>query len=433
MRIEPLEIDPGVRAAIDLQRGMSTAETADDMLYEFARRFRELSGATHLMSLDVQGLAPGDYRMRDAIDLTVESMTREHARSNSRWTEPDHAVDVHSGEALGRLLVGESPKVFRGFDAEVDPSLAPFLGGPKDGVAMPVFVRGEVAEWSVLFFPPGTAFDPERLRIGMFSMNMLSRSAMQLDLHMQVIKLSDRLTREMDEIGRVQRSLLPVSPGEGSPLEIEVRYQPCEVAGGDYYDFHRFDEHSLGVVIADVSGHGPVAAVAMAMLRTAVHTHGFFNNPAESVAEDVNKIMLDGLRDGTFVTAVFVNINELTGEMNYFNCGHCYPIIRRRSGEIEQLTDGHGPPLGVLQELEIRVGSTTLHPGESLVLLTDGIVETFSPDHELFGEDRLRETLASAPTEAAGMLWALLEAVDEHAAGGPRRDDQCVVVVKRNA
>jgi serine phosphatase RsbU (regulator of sigma subunit) len=85
----------------------------------------------------------------------------------------------------------------------------------------------------------------------------------------------------------------------------------------------------------------------------------------------------------------------------------------------------------VLDDLEITAGRATLHPGDSLVLLTDGIVETFSPDNQLFGDDRLRETIAKAPNDPTGMLWSLLEAVDEHAAGGPRRDDQCVVVIKR--
>lgn len=432
MQVLPLAQDPKLVEVIELQRALSVAGTPEDMIFEFTKRFRSIAGATHIVNLDVRGVPEGSCRVRDMLDLTRDPMTREAMMANNRWHEADDQVEVRSDGLVGDLVRGQMPILFRDLQPSDDELFSDFLDGPKDGISVPIFVDGALAEWGVLFLEPGMEFDPERLRVGLTNLNLLARSAMQLSLTNEIKELSAKLEHQLNEIGRVQRSLLPEIPTVHPSLEIEVRYEPCEVAGGDYYDFRHFGEHTLGIVIADVSGHGPVAAVAMAMLRTAMHTHRMFMLDDGNVASEINRIMVDGLRDGMFVTATFLSIDERTGEIGYYNCGHCYPLVRRLDGSIDELTGGHGPPLGVLPDVEYESGRDILHPGESLVLLTDGIVETFSPEMELFGAERLHRTIATAPDTPAGVVWNLLEAVDEHAAGGPRRDDQCVLVVRRS-
>jgi len=275
---------------------------------------------------------------------------------------------------------------------------------------------------------PGV-FRPDDVRLLLTTGNMLARSAVYLDTLEEARLANARLHATFNEIGRVQRLLLPVSLPTDPRLGFATSYMPSEAAGGDYYDVHSPDPDTLDLVIADVSGHGPVASVAMAMLRTAMQSWCRGGHAPSTVVPQINELMHASLDEGMFITACFLNLDRRTGKLEYVNCGHNPPIVRRRDGGIVLLDDGGGPPLGVCNELDPPPSSFTLEPGDVLVLYTDGIPEAFSPRNELLGMRRLSEAVDRGGGDPERTRQAVLEAVDSHAAGRPRVDDQTLVVM----
>ena len=214
-------------------------------------------------------------------------------------------------------------------------------------------------------------------------------------------------------------------------VDVAALYRPSDYAGGDYYDFRRFDDGSIGFIIADVAGHGPAAAVVMAMLRTAASIYRNLNMPSDQVAGDLNRMLWDGLSDGVFVTACFAQLQPDTGALNYARAGHCPARLRRADGRVLTLDAGGGPPLGVLPDLTTEGGSETLAPGDAIVLYTDGITEAFDAGGEMFGEARLDAAIRDCDAGGADtMLRSIIARTDAHTAGHTRSDDQCALVVR---
>jgi sigma-B regulation protein RsbU (phosphoserine phosphatase) len=287
-----------------------------------------------------------------------------------------------------------------------------------------------VREWVLVIAPAGVQVDPIALRMAIANLNLLSRGMAQYRLNARVRALKERLEHGLEEVARIQRSLLPEVPALPG-YDLAVHYRPAAIAGGDYYDFRLFDDGRVGIVVADVAGHGPGAAVVMAMLRTIMSAYRLGNVPPAEVVTFANRLLADGLAPGAFVTTVFISLNLETGAGLYFNCGHCLPRIYRRDGAIERLTGGGSPPLGIVPDLDATAARFELGPGERLLLFTDGISEAPSADGtERFGDDRLEAILGPAAAPAAA-LGALAEALDRYSGATPRRDDECALLLQR--
>ncbi|MEL6796745.1 MAG: PP2C family protein-serine/threonine phosphatase [Planctomycetota bacterium] len=441
--IERLDRFARVRAALEMLREVSLATNEDELYAAFSKRFNELSGVTHALGLRVEGCEPGSFRVMLKQAFGDGDLTPECVRAMTRYWLPLDETPVVRSAHLSRLVEGESPKLVRGLDPAGDSVLEGWLPGPCDVLAVPVFSNGRVHEYSAMFMPPALReLDEEMLRIGIGNINFMSTSIETLVLKNEAERLHARLDAQMNEIGRVQRSLLPATWPTDPRFTFAVSYQPSEAAGGDYYDYRTFPRRRgsesaagddlLGVVIGDVSGHGPVASVVMSVFRTAMlATRLYTTDPARTVP-DVNTMVCESVEPGMFVTAFLVTIDPATGEAIYACCGHNPPRLRRASGAVEAIEGCGGPPFGILPDLEPVGDAFVMHPGDTLVLYTDGITEAFSPGGELFGTHRLDAAIASAGTEPSAIRRAVLDAVAAHAGSRPRADDQTLVVVRYN-
>lgn len=431
MHIETLDDIPLIDAVLEMQRAMSEARTEAELVYAFASRLHEVSGVSEVMDLSVRDLPAGSFRVMDRLQVTDPELSRETVRRNSHWDQPWTEIPVHGGGVVGTLASGTHPKLVRGLDPADDPVLGEWLAGQRDALAIPVYYGGRIDEWLVVFRAPGLPIDPIQLRVSVAILNMLSRSVYQLKLTREVSLLHQQLAEKLEEVARVQRAILPARLPAHPQLEVAASYRPCDSAGGDYYDFSVFEDGSLGLVVADVSGHGPAAAVVMAMLHTAMSIYRGLELPAGNVAQVINRFMADGLTDGTFVTAFFLCLDPTTGRAAYANAGHVPGWLRRVDGTLERLDAGGAPPLGVLPEIESSGGEVVLQPGDVVVVVTDGITEAFDHLRQPFGAAGLADTLRATAGDAHRMLAAILAAVEAHAGDHPQEDDQCVVVVSR--
>lgn len=195
--------------------------------------------------------------------------------------------------------------------------------------------------------------------------------------------------------------------------------------GGDFYDIFPVGATHVWAVIGDVSGHGIEAATAASLIREITRVLALEDLPPDAVAQRLNRAVVHRLGFRHFATVFLGRLDRESGVLEYCSAGHPPAYLLRRSGEVVRLSIGN-LPVGAFADAKYRGGSSTLLPGEKLVLYTDGVLEART-DSRFFGEDRLAGVLrdADAPEAIPGLV---LQAV-EGFSGGRLADDVAVLCV----
>jgi sigma-B regulation protein RsbU (phosphoserine phosphatase) len=208
---------------------------------------------------------------------------------------------------------------------------------------------------------------------------------------------------------------------------------PTWAIGGDYYDYVFLGPGRLGLVVADVSGKGIPAALIMATFRAALRTEIRRHPDLGAVAAQLNRAVLESRDASRFVTAVCGVLDAASGHLTYVNCGHNPPLLLRGAGGRERLQSG-GPALGLFEGGEFEAGTSTLEPGDRLVLYTDGVVEPTDHHDREFGTERLEAAVrGAAGRPAAEALRSVIDATRAFAGRDDYDDDFTLVVVQREA
>nr|MDP9020788.1 SpoIIE family protein phosphatase [Actinomycetota bacterium] len=204
---------------------------------------------------------------------------------------------------------------------------------------------------------------------------------------------------------------LPVVPG----LETAARHVPAgEGVGvlGDFYDMFQAARHRWHLVIGDVCGHGVEAAKTTALARWAIRAAATQSSRPGRVLSMLNEVLLRHDDDaGTFLTAQFVTVRVARGavEIVLGGAGHPPGLIRRGDGAVDLIGLG-GQPIGMIESPDIATTRTVLHPGDALVLYTDGLVEA-RRDGDILSVERVKEALSGTAgldaEETADMLVRL--------------------------
>ncbi len=172
---------------------------------------------------------------------------------------------------------------------------------------------------------------------------------------------------------------------------------------GDFYDFQIKEESGVGILIADVSGHGVGAALIGSMLKVAFASQAECLSDPARVLTEINRI-LQGKMEESFVTACSLFIDIVNGRVLYANAGHLPPILWRSSKkEVSRFPLG-GAILGPFPELGYENASLDLAEGDRLILYTDGIIETRSRTEEFFGDDRLGAFIEEHSSDSADCI-----------------------------
>ena len=246
-----------------------------------------------------------------------------------------------------------------------------------------------------------------------------------------VLELADRVVvRDELEVAReLQRELLPREEPGVAGYSFAFSYRTANTIGGDYYDFLPLDDGRLAIVIGDASGHGIAAGLLMAIANSALKL-GFDLGPDPvTVAGLVNRALCRTGGRRAFMTLFCGVLEPATGGLDFVCAGHPFPLLRRADGRIEELGVG-GLPLGIRFDRVFESDRTRIEPGDTLMLYTDGIVETLDGAGESFGFDRLRDGLASSGASQA-LHDRLLRDLDQFRGEEPVYDDCSLVVVTR--
>jgi sigma-B regulation protein RsbU (phosphoserine phosphatase) len=244
-----------------------------------------------------------------------------------------------------------------------------------------------------------------------------------------------RVRGSFREAAEIQQSLLVEEPPRFPGYDLAARSLAAEEVGGDFYDFHPFNADMLGLAIGDASGHGLPAALLVRDVVTGLRMGIEKELKVAHVFEKLNRVIHRSRLSSRFVS-VFYGELERDGNFVYVNAGHQPPILFFRHprpgqpGELE-LSVG-GTVIGPLPEARFRRGFARIHPGEVLLMLTDGILERRDRSGEFFGLDRVRGIVREMQAQPAqAILDRVFEAALAWGEGRPWEDDATIVVVKR--
>jgi len=236
------------------------------------------------------------------------------------------------------------------------------------------------------------------------------------------------LEKELALARKLQESLLPSNLPAGAGVEFATLFEPSAAIGGDYFDVLRLPEDELAVVIADVSGHGLSSGLRMAMLKAALLILVEETREPEEILRRLDSVVRSNRESRFFVTATLSMFNLRTGVLRLTNAGHP-PTYRVRGDEVEEILLPSSP-LGGLGR-NYGVATLTVEPGDSVVWLSDGLIEATNAADEPFGYDSVVKALRGVAGEsAADIRNRLLAAIERHTAGHPLGDDRTLMVMR---
>jgi sigma-B regulation protein RsbU (phosphoserine phosphatase) len=245
------------------------------------------------------------------------------------------------------------------------------------------------------------------------------------------LELVDRvLVRDELEVARqLQRDLLPTSAPPLPGYEVAHSYRTANEVGGDYYDFLSLGNDRTALVIADASGHGMAAGLLMATANAALKLAVEVDAAPVRVAELLNRVLCRTGDRHAFMSLFYAVLTPAYGHLEYVCAGHPFPLLRRTGGAIVELGTG-GLPLGIRPDLEFTAATTTIAPGDLLVLYSDGLPEVTDRTGEALGYEALKGLLA-VPGSARAIHDRFLTAFETHRRDEPLKDDLSLVVVAR--
>jgi serine phosphatase RsbU (regulator of sigma subunit) len=225
---------------------------------------------------------------------------------------------------------------------------------------------------------------------------------------------------QLEKAAQIQRSLLPHVIPTLEGYELAAACMPADEVAGDFYDWMLSPGGRLTITVADVMGKGVPASLVMASLRAALRAAPADIGPAvrTRLAEDS---MALGMEADPFVTVFHADLDLASGVLRYVDAGHGLCAVRRPDGRLLTLTE-HAMPLGVVAAQKYREATLRLHPGDALIVFSDGLVEQEGRTGDLSDFDA---ELSAAPS-AAGMVERLLARMPEHLA-----DDVTLLVLRR--
>ncbi len=198
----------------------------------------------------------------------------------------------------------------------------------------------------------------------------------------------------MQQAALIQARLLPGASPVVEGLDIAGKTAACRTVGGDYYDFLKFPDGRIGLLVGDVAGKGMPASLMMSSLQACVHVVFDDGDELAQKITRLNKATCRNCPDNRFITFFMTVADPATGELVYTNAGHNPPLLVRAAGGFEELKGG-GMILGILPLAKYQESRAEFQPGDVLVMFSDGVTEAADPRGEEFGEQRLADLVAS--------------------------------------
>lgn len=236
-----------------------------------------------------------------------------------------------------------------------------------------------------------------------------------------------KVEHELRIAAEIQRSLLPEGRRDGTFFHAMGASLPARSIGGDFFEYTDMDDGSIGVVLGDVAGKGPAAALLTAKIQGLFTAQASSNSPAAAMRQ-VNQGLLKRQVDARYATVFYATLSP-QGRLIHCNAGHNPPLVVSASGV--RTLEGSGMPVGLFGAAPYADEETQLEPGDVLVTFSDGVTEALNTAGEEYSEARLIEEVQKYRMAPLGdFLQAVITSVQAFAAGAQQSDDVTVLVLR---
>jgi sigma-B regulation protein RsbU (phosphoserine phosphatase) len=251
------------------------------------------------------------------------------------------------------------------------------------------------------------------------------------DLSEALAIAKERMEAELN-VGRdIQLSMLPDTVPDCAEIELCASMDAAREVGGDFYDYFMLNDEELCFCVADVSGKGVGSALFMAMTKLLIKSRASDDKTPSKILTRVNAELARDNPTCMFVTVFLAAINLRTGKVTYANAGHNPPLIKRASGEVEEVPDLHGPVIGAMEDRDYGESSVDLGPGDVLLVFTDGVTEALDKEGTLYSDARLLQTMQDiSEISADSILKTVRGSVEEFALGAEQADDITMIALQ---
>ncbi|MDX1429416.1 MAG: PP2C family protein-serine/threonine phosphatase, partial [Rhodothermales bacterium] len=220
---------------------------------------------------------------------------------------------------------------------------------------------------------------------------------------------------------------------ESVAVDLATFFEAADEVSGDYYDYFELPGGKLGIIMADVSGHGASSALVMTMSKGVLHaTIARYESPAQVITE-LNQTLCRLLPAEMFVTMVFLEYDPATSTLSYANAGH-NPLVWHKAASDETVLEHQpGPAVGILGSAQYKAKEFTLKPGDVMVTYTDGLTEAFNADREMFSDERLIAAVAEGQSGgASSIVQTIRDRLKEFTKDYPQSDDIAIIALRVN-
>lgn len=239
----------------------------------------------------------------------------------------------------------------------------------------------------------------------------------------------ESIQKELEIARRIQFSILPDRLPDIPGLDIRISYKPMDLIGGDFYDFYFSDRRRIGIIVADVSGHGIPASIIASMVKIAFCTQVQFYDQPDKLLLNIHSTIY-GKCETHFVAASYIYIDLDRMKLLHSNAGHCpLLILKKRSGEIITVSS-KGRILGIFPVVSCEMKEIDIEPGDRIILHTDCVTETRNVSGEYFGDERFHQFIKDNAEKTADVFTRSIEThlAEWSGKNGLFEDDLTIVV-----
>jgi ActR/RegA family two-component response regulator len=244
-----------------------------------------------------------------------------------------------------------------------------------------------------------------------------------------------KIKMSLEDASRIQQTLKPKTNPQVDGYDIAGQSIQCDETGGDYYDFITPDEwgqEKIGIVVADVIGHGISAALLMTSVRASFRERIFSPGNGVAIVSDVNKRLVQDIEElSLFITMFYSEIDIKEKCFRWVHAGHESALSYNPATDTFDTLGGKGLALGVMEDSVYTEANIQIHPGQIILIGTDGLKEACNPQNELFGNERLQMVMRDNYRKSAkDILDEVFEALENFRGSAERKDDETLVVIK---
>ncbi|MFQ5639704.1 MAG: SpoIIE family protein phosphatase [bacterium] len=240
-----------------------------------------------------------------------------------------------------------------------------------------------------------------------------------------------RLQHELDMARKIQLSLVPKASPEVKSINISSYFNPADEVGGDYFDYFTLAEDKLGIVLADVSGHGASAALIMTMAKGILHTIAHNFESCDKTLSEMNTIMNPIIPKDMFVTMIFLVCDLENKVLRYSNAGHNPLLFFDSQKNTCEMLELRGPALGLTHLSTYQEKEIPLSADDLFMIYTDGVTEAFNHKNEMFEEEQLMQAVQeSTNKDARQIIEHVKTKLFDFTDSAPQSDDMAMIVVK---